>query len=464
LWGGSIVALLAALLLTIFVNEHPAVDAANPYKVNYTVTDKWNNGYSVAVTITNTGSTSINGWTISWALNQGEQRIDAPWGAGCKLSGNQVSCSNLTNNARIAAGKSVDFGLDFYGNGQITTPATFIVNGVNVSNSVTATPTVATATPTKTPVAPTATKTPLTSTPTATAQPSATATKVPTSPTAAPPTTTAQPGATPTQSPITTPQPTTGWWKPTPDQPIHWHWQLTGTFVFPTDVVPGATVYDIDGELNTADTVAKLHSLGPNVKVICYFDAGVYENYRSDANRFPTSVIGNADTGWDGSYWLDIRQTNVLLPIMQDRMQNWCKNKGFDAIEPDETEVWSNNPGFPITKVQNNYYNQQIAAMAHSLGLSVGLKGNTSEAPDLWNYFDWTLNEQCWQYQECDVLKSSFIDHGKAVLNIEYEVNPNCATANSWHMNSARRDLNLVAPTNAAYSYSPCIPNTQNNW
>lgn len=258
--------------------------------------------------------------------------------------------------------------------------------------------------------------------------------------------------------------PSANWWKPTPDKPIHWHWQLSQDFVYPRDVIPGVVVYDIDGEKATAETVAKLHALGPDVKVICYFDAGVFESYRSDAGRFPKSVIGNPDEGWDNSYWLDIRQTDILLPIMRDRMQHWCKDKGFDAIEPDETEVWSNDSGFPITREQNNAYNKLIADTAHSLGLSVGLKGNTTEAPDLWQYFDWTINEQCWEFEECEFLKTSFIDHGKAVFNIEYNVNPNCAQANAWHMNSARRDLELVGPTSPGYRFSPCIPYTKNSW
>jgi hypothetical protein len=282
----------------------------------------------------------------------------------------------------------------------------------------------------------------------------------PIAPTSSIPTPEGSPPAMPTPSP--SPAPTR--WQPTPNQPIHWHWQLSDVFVFPRDVIPGVTVYDIDGELNSAETVAKLHSLGPDVKVICYFDAGVFESYRSDADRFPRSVIGNADKGWNDSYWLDIRQTDILLPIMKDRMQNWCKAKGFDAIEPDETEVWSNDSGFPITKDQNNLYNQKIAELAHSMGLSVGLKGNTTEAPELWPYFDWTLNEQCWEFNECDNLKSSFIDNGKAVLNIEYNVNPSCKQANDWHINSARRDLNLVGPTNSNYSYNPCIPDSQDKW
>jgi hypothetical protein len=254
------------------------------------------------------------------------------------------------------------------------------------------------------------------------------------------------------------------WWHPTPGVPIHWHWQLSDDFVYPRDVLPNVTVYDIDGEMTVSRTVSQLHALNPDIKVICYIDAGVYEKYRSDASRFPASVIGKADPGWNDSFWLDIRQTSILLPIMSDRIQHWCKDKGFDAVEPDETEVWSNDPGFPITKAQNNFYNQQIAALAHSFGLSVGLKGNTTEAPDLWPYFDWSLNEQCWEYSECNYLKTSFLDHGKAVFNVEYNVSPDCETANAWHMNSSRRDLDVTRPTNPSYIYAPCIPDSQATW
>ncbi len=236
------------------------------------------------------------------------------------------------------------------------------------------------------------------------------------------------------------------------------------TFRLPADVVPYITVYDLDGELTSAETVAQLHALDPNVKVICYFDAGVYEAYRSDADRFPATVIGNMDDGWEDSYWLDIRQTDILLPIMRDRIEHWCKDKGFDAIEPDETEVWSNNSGFPITKEQNNAYNIQMASLAHSFGLSVGLKGNTTETPELCQYFDWTLNEQCWEFEECEYLKDSFLANGKAVFNIEYNHAPDCLAANAWHMNSARRDLDLVGRAHPNYLYHPCLPDTQASW
>lgn len=275
------------------------------------------------------------------------------------------------------------------------------------------------------------------------------------------PVSTSTPTAAPT--PTTTPHAPT-WWQPSPNAPIAWHWQLGQEFVFPRDVIPGVTVYDLDGELTSAETVAQLHALGPEIIVICYFDAGVYESYRSDAGSFPSEVIGKPDKGWENSYWLDIRRIDILRPIMENRVKSWCKDKGFDAVEPDETEVWSNDSGFPITKAENDAYNRMIANLAHQYSLSVGLKGNTTETGDLVDFFDWTLNEQCWEFDECDFIYNSFIRNGKAAFNIEYDASPNCTQANLRHMNSARRDLNLVGPTDPAYEFAPCVPYDQHTW
>ena len=295
----------------------------------------------------------------------------------------------------------------------------------------------------------------------------------PATPTATPTTAlpaTLPPEITPTATPVASPtgQPTSAvtpdWWRPSPDRPIAFHWQLSQEFVYPRDVIPHVTVYDIDGELTSAATVASLHALGPDIIVICYFDAGVYEDYRSDAAAFPPAVIGNPDEGWPGSYWLDIRQIEILRPIMENRIKTWCKDKGFDAIEPDETEVWSNNSGFPITKVQNNAYNRMIAELGHKYGLSVGLKGNTTETGELVDAFDWTLNEQCWEFDECSFIYDSFVQQGKAAFNIEYDATPDCTQAKQWRLNSAQRDLNLVGPTHPEYSFAPCVPYSQTDW
>lgn len=262
-----------------------------------------------------------------------------------------------------------------------------------------------------------------------------------------------------------------GWWKPSPDAPIAWHWQLSGDFEL-SDLVqlPNKKVFDLDGETTSKETVDALHALGPDVKVICYFDAGVYESYRSDKQMFIDAGLDNGpvDIGWDDSYWIDIRKLDKLMPILRHRMEDWCLAKGFDAIEPDETEVWANwneqRPDDPITKEENNAFQVAISEMAHGMGLSVGLKGNNTEAVELEPLFDWALTEECWNYDECEFFRDSFVAAGKAVFNVEYDVDPDCTKANQWHLNSSRRDLDLVGVNDGAYLYEPCVPDGQANW
>ena len=104
------------------------------------------------------------------------------------------------------------------------------------------------------------------------------------------------------------------------------------------------TVFDIDlyvdqaisGNNTTFDTAAvnAIHAAGG--KAICYVSAGTWENWRVDANQFPASVLGSKN-GWPGEKWLDIRQTSVLLPIMEARVQK-CRQAGFDGVEWDNVD------------------------------------------------------------------------------------------------------------------------------
>ena len=81
-------------------------------------------------------------------------------------------------------------------------------------------------------------------------------------------------------------------WVPGPH--TTWQWQLTT----PVNQNVKAKLFDIDLFDNSAAAVASLHRRG--ARVICYLDAGTYENFRSDAGRFPKSVLG-ASNGWPGS-------------------------------------------------------------------------------------------------------------------------------------------------------------------
>ena len=116
----------------------------------------------------------------------------------------------------------------------------------------------------------------------------------------------------------------------------------------PTDLAAHVQVYDIDGFGNDSTQVAAIHSTG--AKAACYINVGTWENWRPDAKQFPSSVLGRTN-GWPGERWLDIRQTNVLAPIITDRFQ-MCKDKGFDAIDADNVDGYTNSTGFPLTAAE----------------------------------------------------------------------------------------------------------------
>ncbi len=202
-------------------------------------------------------------------------------------------------------------------------------------------------------------------------------------------------------------------------------------------------VYNLDGFDTPSTIIDLLHLRG--IKVMCYISAGTWENWRPDASNFPSSVLGNAVSGWPGENWLDIRQTGILLPLMEARM-DICKSKGFDGVDPDNVDGYTNNTGFPLTAQDQLNYNIALSDAAHARGLAIGLKNDIDQIPALVPYFDWALNEQCFEYQECDKL-IPFIQAGKPVFNIEYSLAASsfCPQANALNFNSLKKNLSLDA-------------------
>jgi hypothetical protein len=225
-------------------------------------------------------------------------------------------------------------------------------------------------------------------------------------------------------------------WRPALD--TEWQWQLST----PVDQSVKAAMYDIDMFDNSASVVTSLHNAGR--RVVCYIDFGTWENWRSDASQFPATVKGR-NNGWPGEKWLDIRQLSVLQPIMNHRL-DLCKAKGFDAVEPDNIDGYSNSTGFPLSYQEQLTYNKWIASAAHSRGLSVALKNDVDQAADLLPYFDFALDEQCFQYDECSTLQP-FITAHKAVFEVEYSLNTSsfCPKANQMDFNSMKKHLSLDA-------------------
>jgi Glycoside-hydrolase family GH114 len=225
-----------------------------------------------------------------------------------------------------------------------------------------------------------------------------------------------------------------GWW--IPPKSLTWYWQLQGT----VNNAEPVDAYDIDGFGTTAAEVSALHSQGKHV--ICYIDVGTAENWRPDYASFPASVLGSSN-GWPGEKWLDIRQLGVLEPIMAARFQ-MCREKGFDAVEPDNMDGWENSTGFPLTAAESNAYDEWVAGEVHSLGMAVFQKNDGEQTGQLQSHFDGALDEQCNQYHECSNFQA-YLTAGKPVLNAEYSLSTSsfCSADNAAGIMGARYSLEL---------------------
>ena len=200
-------------------------------------------------------------------------------------------------------------------------------------------------------------------------------------------------------------------------------------------------VYDIDLFDTSAATIAGLKSAGR--RVICYFSAGSYEDWRPDAATFPAATLGNPLDGWPGERWLDTRATAVR-DIMKARM-DLALSKGCDAIDPDNIDGYTNSPGVPLTAATQLDYNRFLANEAHARHLAVGLKNDLDQIRDLVSYYDFAVNEQCFQYSECDLL-TPFISAQKPVYEIEYSTSTSiCGAANAAGFDTLLKNLDLGA-------------------
>src|SRR5205085_1115584 len=85
------------------------------------------------------------------------------------------------------------------------------------------------------------------------------------------------------------------------------------------------------------------------------------------------------------------------------------------AVEFDVVEAYTSSyrtVGWHISPETQLTFNSALADIAHRYGMSVGLKNDLGQIPELLPKFDFAINEQCFQYHECDNLKL-FIQAGK---------------------------------------------------
>ncbi|WP_345638937.1 cellulose binding domain-containing protein [Rugosimonospora acidiphila] len=95
--------------------------------MTYQVTSQWNVGFTTNVTISDTGSSPINGWTLRWTFTNG-QKVTQGWNGNFTQNGAQVTVTNVSYNGTIPAGGSTSLGFNGSWTGANATPTGFTVN------------------------------------------------------------------------------------------------------------------------------------------------------------------------------------------------------------------------------------------------------------------------------------------------------------------------------------------------
>ena len=117
---------------TTGITPTPTQTSGSSCHVTYTITNQWPGGFGATISITNTGTTAINGWTLTFAFPNG-QTITQLWNGSYTQSGANVTITNVSYNGSIAAGATVSSSPGFNGSwsGSNTVPTSFKLNGVS---------------------------------------------------------------------------------------------------------------------------------------------------------------------------------------------------------------------------------------------------------------------------------------------------------------------------------------------
>jgi len=191
------------------------------------------------------------------------------------------------------------------------------------------------------------------------------------------------------------------------------HIQLQGEVDYNTPV----DVMETDLYSTTAAEVAQFQSNGGYH--IAYLNTGAWQPGMPDSDLYPPEVIGKKPMkGWPEERWLDISQIEILRPIIRTKME-LAKSKGFNAVDPDNMDGYTNTDEFGLTKADQVAFDLMVAEEAHKAGLAIFLKNAGGMMDELGSHFDGTVAEEAFKYREAGIYQP-MRDQGKPVFLIEY--------------------------------------------
>ncbi|MET8040620.1 cellulose binding domain-containing protein [Micromonospora sp. NPDC005215] len=118
--------LSARLTTTPAPTTAPTTPAGGACAVTYRKTGDWGTGAQFDVTLSNTSTVPVNGWTLTWSL-PGGQRITQSWNSTVTQSGAAATAVNASWNAVIPAAGSTSFG--FVTDSPLGGGTGFVLNG-----------------------------------------------------------------------------------------------------------------------------------------------------------------------------------------------------------------------------------------------------------------------------------------------------------------------------------------------
>jgi endoglucanase len=98
----------------------------------YSLTNSWPGGFQAQVVLTNTGTSAIAPWSLTWTF-PGDEQISSMWTASYTQSGENVTATNESYNATIAPSGSVTIGFTGTYTNSDAAPTSFSVNGTACS-------------------------------------------------------------------------------------------------------------------------------------------------------------------------------------------------------------------------------------------------------------------------------------------------------------------------------------------
>lgn len=107
-----------------------------------------------------------------------------------------------------------------------------------------------------------------------------------------------------------------------------------------------------------------------------------------------------------------------------------------------------NDNGLDLTKDDSISFMRFLAQEAASHGMMTGLKNAGDIVDDVIDYVQFSVNEQCAQYGECDAF-SAFPDANKPVFHIEYPAGTGDTNKKSFDTNTVSKYCNIGVDSGA---------------